>query len=235
MVGFHKGGSLGFFLCCWCLAGFLPSSIPLFSDPANRKSDELIRVIFLGDSITAGYGLEAEEAYPALLQKKADEAFPGRIRMVNAGLSGDTTAGGLRRLDWVMGEGADVLLVALGGNDGLRGLDPGLTEGNLASIISRARELQPDVLILLAGMQMPDSMGRTYARSFAEVFPAVAEREGVELIPFLLEGVAGKPEKNLPDRIHPNAKGQQRIAATVWEALRHLLEKNFRIIKCAVP
>lgn len=183
------------------------------------------RLLILGDSITAGYGLEGgvTEAYPALIQKKIDEAGLN-YQVVNAGVSGDTTAGGLRRLDWALGkDGADVLMVALGGNDGLRGISPDQTEKNLLGIISKARAKNPEMKIIVAGMQMPSNMGPEYTESFKAVFPKVAEAENTALLPFLLDGVGGNPKLNQDDAIHPTAEGQIVIAAKVWEKLRPLL------------
>lgn len=181
------------------------------------------RIIVLGDSITAGYGLQREEAYPALLQKKVDAAgLPYEV--VNAGVSGDTTAGGLRRIDWALGpKGADVLIIALGGNDGLRGIAPEQTEKNLAGIIEKARAKKPAVKILVAGMQMPDNLGPKYVESFKAVFSTVAAAAKTELLPFLLEGVGGDETLNQADRIHPTAEGQQKVAEVVWARLKGLL------------
>lgn len=181
------------------------------------------RVVVLGDSITAGYGLQREEAYPALLQKKVDEAgLPYEV--VNAGVSGDTTAGGLRRIDWALGpKGADVLMIALGGNDGLRGIAPEQTEKNLTGIIAKARTKNPSVKILIAGMQMPDNLGPKYVESFKAVFSKVAETAKTELLPFLLEGVGGDESLNQADRIHPTAEGQKKVAEVVWARLKGLL------------
>ncbi len=182
-------------------------------------------VVFVGDSITAGYGLEspAAEAYPALIQAKIDEAGLA-WRVVNAGISGDTTAGGLRRFDWILGQHVDLLVVALGGNDGLRGIDPAVTRANLQGIIDRARAKQPTIRIVLAGMQMPANMSEDFRRAYQAVFPELATRNGATLIPFLLEGVGAVPELNQPDLIHPTARGQSVIAGTVWEHLRSLLQ-----------
>jgi acyl-CoA thioesterase-1 len=183
------------------------------------------RLVVLGDSITAGYGLEGgtAEAYPALIQKKIDEAGLAWT-VANAGVSGDTTAGGLRRIDWALGkDGADVLVIALGGNDGLRGISPEQTEKNLIGIVAKARAKNPNMKIAIAGMQMPANMGQEYTDSFKAVFPKVAESEKTELIPFLLEGVGGDPELNQDDRIHPTAEGQKVIAGKVWEKLQRLL------------
>lgn len=176
------------------------------------------RIVFLGDSLTAGYGLDPAFAYPALVQRAADQAGLV-VTVVNAGVSGDTTAGGVRRVDWVLREPAGILFVALGGNDALRGLPPEETRANLLAIIDRARQRAPGIRILLAGMLAPPNMGAPYQAAFAAVYPAVAEQAGVELMPFLLEEVAGRPELNLPDAIHPNAEGQERIARRVWEIL----------------
>ncbi|RYD32826.1 MAG: arylesterase [Verrucomicrobiaceae bacterium] len=183
------------------------------------------RLVVLGDSITAGYGLDGgtAEAYPALIQKKIDDAGLAWT-VVNAGVSGDTTAGGLRRIDWALGkDGADVLLIALGGNDGLRGISPDQTEKNLLGIVAKARAKNPEMKIAIAGMQMPDNMGPDYTTSFKAVFPKVAGAEKAALVPFLLEGVGGDPEMNQDDRIHPTAEGQKVISGHVWEVLKGLL------------
>lgn len=191
---------------------------------ANGASENRGRIVVLGDSITAGYGLDPDQAYPALLQKKIDAAgFP--FTVVNAGVSGDTTAGGLRRLNWALGNGADVLVVALGGNDGLRGIPPAQTEKNLASILSRAKEKSPHVKLVLAAMRMPDNMGRDFTQAFASVFPRVAEREGAKLVPFLLEGVGGVDALNQADRIHPTPEGQVKVAENVWAVLLPVLKE----------
>jgi acyl-CoA thioesterase I len=178
------------------------------------------RLVILGDSITAGYGLDREQAYPALLQERFAAAAQA-VEVANAGVSGDTTAGGSRRVAWALGpRGADALVIALGGNDGLRGLSPAQTEANLLAIIRQARERSPGIHILLSGMEMPDNMGPDYQREFAALFPKVAREAKVELLPFLLVGVGGDPERNQDDRIHPNEAGQRVIAGTVWQALQ---------------
>ena len=144
---------------------------------------------------------------------------PGEV--INAGVSGDTTAGGLRRVDWALaGKGADVLVVALGGNDGLRGISPAETEKNLIGIIHKARQKNPAIRIVIAGMRMPDNMGPDYTAAFKEVFAKVAKAEKTELIPFLLDGVGGDDKLNQDDRIHPTAEGQRKIADHVWSALK---------------
>ena len=181
-------------------------------------------VLFYGDSLSAGYGLEdpAGRSFPGLIQAKITEAgLPYRV--VNAGLSGETTAGGLRRIDWILRQQVDVFILELGGNDGLRGLPVATSRGNLVAIIERVRAKNPSVKILLAGMQMPTSMGPDYTVAFAAMFPEIAEQQKVTLIPFLLEDVGGMPSMNLPDGIHPNPEGHRRVAETVWTYLKPLL------------
>ena len=177
-------------------------------------------VAFIGDSLTAGHGLPLDQAFPALLQQQLRrEGTP--IRVLNAGVSGDTSAGGLRRLPWILAQRPDVVVVGLGGNDGLRGLDPAQTEGNLRALVLGAREAGARVLLL--GMRMPPSMGIDYVRAFEDVYPRVARELDVPLVPFMLEGVGGRPEMNQDDGIHPNAGGQARVAATVLHHLRPLV------------
>ena len=190
-------------------------------DPANVSADK--RIVILGDSITAGYGLPPANAYPALLQKRLDQAgLPFQI--INAGVSGDTTAGGLRRVDWALSNGAGILIIALGGNDGLRGTTPKQTAQNLHAIIQAARKKIPNLRILIAGMRMPDNMGEAFVKEFAELYERVASEESTELIPFLLEGVGGLHEFNQPDMIHPNAAGHARVAMNVWSVLEKMLK-----------
>ena len=180
------------------------------------------RIVVLGDSITAGYGLDPQEAYPALLQKKVDAAsLPYTV--TNAGLSGDTTAGGLRRVAWALGKGADVLVVALGGNDGLRGISPEQTEKNLTGIIDKAREKNPAVKVVISAMQMPDNIGAEFTTKFKGLFSKVAEEKKAALVPFLLEGVGGVESLNQQDRIHPTAEGQAKVAENVWKVLKDQL------------
>ncbi len=181
-------------------------------------------LVFFGDSLTAGYGLDdpGTEAYPALIAQKIAQAhLPWRV--VNAGLSGDTTAGGVRRIDWVLQQPISLLVLALGANDGLRGTDPAVTQANLLAIIARVRAKQPGVRIVLAGMRMPPSLGETYTQAYAAVFPAVAASAHVPLIPFLLADVGGHPELNQGDGMHPTAAGDAVVAETVWRSLRPLL------------
>lgn len=183
------------------------------------------RIVILGDSITAGYGLDPEQAYPALIQQKIDAAgLP--FTVVNAGVSGDTTSGGLRRIDWALGKGAEVLIVALGGNDGLRGIAPKQSEENLSGIIQRARAKAPNIKVVVAGMEMPGNMGADFVAQFRAVFPRVANAGGAAFVPFLLEGVGGMTALNQADLIHPNAAGQKRVAENVWKVLQTLLKTS---------
>jgi acyl-CoA thioesterase-1 len=181
-------------------------------------------LLFFGDSLTAGYGLEdpSVEAFPALVQKRiAAAGLPWRV--VNAGLSGETSAGGLRRVEWVLRQRVDVFVLELGGNDGLRGLPPEATRANLQAIVDRVRAKYPAAKIVLAGIAAPPNMGADFTRAFAAVFPELAQKNRVPLIPFLLEGVASRPELNQADGIHPNGLGHAMVAEIVWGVLKPLL------------
>lgn len=194
------------------------------ANEAAPKSAAPRNVVVLGDSLAAGYGLDPSESFPALLQKKVDAAGMN-FTVVNAGLSGDTTSGGLRRIDWLLKRRVDVLVLELGGNDGLRGIPVGVTKTNLQAIIDRTKQKNPRAKIVIAGMQMPPNMGADYTTEFARLFPDLAKANNAALIPFLLEGVGGKPELNLPDLIHPTAEGQKIVATNVWTVLKPVLEK----------
>ena len=185
----------------------------LFIFPLKAGEDEEApeRIVFLGDSLTAGYGLDPEDAYPSLLEEMLRER--GRkVEVINAGLSGDTSAGGLRRVDWILRKPVDTFVLALGANDALRGQPPDATKKNLRGIIDKVRARQPQARILLAGMLAPPNMGEAYTEEFADLYPELAREKGVERIPFLLEGVAGREALNLPDGIHPNGRGHKVIA-----------------------
>lgn len=193
---------------------------------AFRVQDEKV-ILFLGDSLSAGFGLDVAQAFPSLVQEKIQqEKLP--FKVINAGLSGETTAGGLRRIDWLLKQKVDVLVIELGGNDGLRGIAPSETEKNLQGIIDKMREKNPDAQIVLAGMQAPPNMGKDYADKFRAVFPAIAKKNSIALIPFLLEGVAGNPKLNLPDGIHPTAEGHRLVAETVWTVLKPVLTRTIQ-------
>lgn len=179
-------------------------------------------VLFFGDSLTAGYGVEPEQAFPALIQARLDSlAWP--VRTANAGLAGETTAAGLRRIDWVLRPPVDVFVLALGGNDGLRGLPRDQTEGNLQGILDRVQARFPEAVLVVAGVRLPPNLGEPYIQDFQAVFPRLAQANGAVLIPRLLEGVGGDRELMLDDGIHPNAAGHRRVAETVWAALEPLL------------
>ncbi len=180
-------------------------------------------VVILGDSLAAGYGVDPTEAFPALVQKKADSAGLA-VTVVNAGVSGDTTAGGVRRLDWLLKRPVDILVIELGGNDGLRGTPVASTRTNLMTMVRKARERYPAVQVVLAGMQMPPSMGQDYAAEFRDLFESVARAEKTALIPFLLEGVGGIESLNQADQIHPNPQGHLKVAENVWKVLEPLLK-----------
>lgn len=181
------------------------------------------RVVFLGTSLTAGLGLDPSEAYPALLQQKMDSAGL-HFTAVNAGVSGETSAGALRRVDWILSQPAAVLVIETGANDGLRGLDVDSMKANIQAIIDRARRQSPPPRVVLVGMRAPPNYGSDYPRRFREVYPELAKSDRVALVPFLLEGVAGREELNQDDMIHPTAAGQRRVAENIWEVLRGVLE-----------
>ena len=179
-------------------------------------------VLIFGDSITAGYGLDEEQAFPALLQNKLDQ-LGWDFNVINGGLSGDTSAGGLRRINWMLREPIDVLVLELGGNDGLRGTSPQVTKQNLQAIIDEVKSQNDAVKVILAGMQIPPNLGQEYTTQFRDVFPSLAEENDADLIPFLLENVGGVPELNLPDGIHPTAEGHKIVAENVWKVLKPVL------------
>jgi acyl-CoA thioesterase I len=192
-------------------------------DSSINQTDETHgTILFLGDSLTAGYGIEEEQAYPALIGAKIKE-HNYSWNIVNAGLSGETSSGGLRRINWLLRSRVDILVLALGANDGLRGVNLDLTKSNLQAIIDRTREINPQVRIVIAGMQVPPNLGTDYTRQFEALFPELARANNALLIPFLLEDVAAIPELNLPDGIHPTPQGHQIMAATVWTYLEPLL------------
>ena len=202
------------------LRALLVSVLVASAASATPRADHV--VVALGDSLTAGLGVGVEEAYPALLEARLRrEGFDYRV--VNAGVSGDTSAGGLRRLDWALKLKPQVLIVALGANDGLRGQPPAALRANLTQIVERARAA--GARVLLAGMRVPPNYGDEYARAFAAVYASVARATGVPLAPFLLDGVAGDPRLNQADGIHPTAEGQRVIAEHLWPHLRPLLAK----------
>ena len=176
------------------------------------------RVLIIGTSLTAGLGLDPDSAYPAALQRLADSAGV-RVRIVGAGLSGETSAGALRRTEWLLRDRADLVVIETGANDGLRGLDPDSTKANLVAIIAKIRRANPQVVVLLAQMEAPKNLGAAYTRAFRDLFQAVGREQGVGMIPFFLEGVAGVPAMNQEDGIHPTEEGARKAARNMWRTL----------------
>ena len=196
------------------------------TDTANAPSSGNAEptILVLGNSLAAGYGLDSpDQAFPGLIQQKID-SLGWAFRVINAGVSGETTAGGLGRIDWLLRQRVDVLVLELGGNDGLRGIATETTRENLQAIIDRTRARYPDVQVVLAGMQIPPNLGQAYTTRFRDLYPALAEVADVHLVPFLLEGVGGVRRLNQGDGIHPTAEGQRIVAENVWETLKPVLE-----------
>ena len=207
-------------LLVWLCSFFIGS----WTADAIGQGDTPSRILLcFGDSLTAGYGLAKPQAFPALLQQKID-ARAWKFKTINAGLSGETSAGGLRRIDWLLRQKVDVLLLELGVNDGFRGIDPETIYSNLQGIIDRTRKKYPHVEIIVAGMLVPPNLGHDYAAQFRDVFPQLAQANGAALIPFLLQDVGGQPHLNLPDGIHPTAAGHQIVANNVWKVLQPVLQ-----------
>ena len=173
-------------------------------------------ILFLGDSLTEGYQLSKEEAYPALIEKQLKNKYKD-LKIINGGVSGATSASGLKRMDWYLKAKPDIMVLVLGANDGLRGLKIDQTEKNLSSVIEKAQER--NIKVILGGMQMPTNMGVSYRKAFQEIYPKLAKKYSIKLIPFILEGVGGVPELNLPDGIHPNPKGHEVMAKNVLKVL----------------
>jgi acyl-CoA thioesterase-1 len=187
--------------------------------PEGRRT-----ILFLGTSLTAGLGLDPDSAYPQRIQRKVDAAgLPYQV--VNAGVSGETSAGLLRRLDWVLKGPADVVVVETGANDGLRGLPITATTATIGSVLDRIKRDRPAATLLLVQMEAPPNMGQDYTRAFHTMFPALAKEHGATLLPFLLENVAGQPSLNQGDGIHPNNKGEEIVANNMWRALQPMLSQ----------
>lgn len=194
------------------------AAVPEPAAARTPPSDAPATVLFVGTSLTAGLGLDPDDAYPAVLQRMADAAGYN-VRMVNAGLSGETSAGALRRVAWLLREPAALVLIETGANDGLRGLDVDSTRANLVAIVRAVKSALPSAPVLLVQMEAPPNLGQDYTRKFHDNFPAVAESEGAELVPFLLEGVAGVRKLNQPDGIHPTREGAKQVAKNIWKSL----------------
>lgn len=195
------------------------------SQAAEEATEERPVILFYGNSITAGYGLDMSEAFPALIQERLD-SLNYDYKVINAGLSGETSAGGLSRIDWVLKTPVDIFVLELGGNDGLRGISLDETEKNLSAILEKVKASNPQVKIIVAGMQIPPNMGQEYTDRFKNIFPALAQEHNTLHIPFILEGVGGIPELNLPDGIHPTPEGHKIVAENVWTVLEPIVDEN---------
>lgn len=191
------------------------------ADPATLQNTKTI--LFFGNSLTAGYGVAPSQAFPALVQLKID-SLKLPYKVINAGVSGETSSGGNSRIDWILKQPVDVFVLELGANDGLRGIPVYETTKNLQAIIDKVKAKYPAVKLLLAGMQVPPNMGQQYASDFRAMYPALAERNNMILIPFLLEGVGGEARLNLEDGIHPTPEGHQILAANVWKHIQGVLQ-----------
>jgi acyl-CoA thioesterase-1 len=216
----NKNLILLLFICCFGIFSCssdkkenTSSEIQQTESPAI-KSDQKI-ILFFGNSLTAGYGIDEDDAFAGLTQQRVD-SLGLDYKVINGGLSGETTAGGLSRLDWFLEDQPDIFVLELGGNDGLRGIALSETKSNLLGMIDKVRTKFPETKIILAGMQIPPNMGQEYSNEFKEIYPAVAKEKNVTLIPFLLENVGGIPELNLPDGIHPTEEGHKIVFETIW-------------------
>jgi acyl-CoA thioesterase I len=206
------------------------------AEPANRadpvkaeqhptqNGEQSKAILFFGDSLTAGYGIDPAYAFPSLIQEKI-RANGWNFQVISAGVSGETTAGGLRRVDWVLQRSVDIFVLELGANDGLRGQSIENARENLQAIMDRVKSKYPHVRIVLAGMQIPPNLGREYTARFRAIFPKLAQENNATLIPFLLEGVGGVPRLNLPDGLHPTPQGHKLVADNVWQVLEPVLRE----------
>lgn len=217
---------LGLFTSVALLNSCGSSSEQKQSEVAGTDSAQVVTkqktILFFGNSLTAGYGIDQDDAFAGLTQDRID-SLGKDYRVINGGLSGETTAGGLSRLDWFLEDEPYIFVLELGGNDGLRGIQLSETKSNLLAIIDKVRSKYPDTKIILAGMQIPPNMGLEYTEEFKAIYPDVAAEKNVTLIPFLLEGVAGNPELNLPDGIHPTEEGHKIVLETVWPFIEKLI------------
>jgi acyl-CoA thioesterase-1 len=205
-----------FILAAW-LTSCSASTEKKQAEEGNQVVDSTANktILFFGNSLTAGYGIDPEESFAGRIQTRLD-SMKKEFRVINGGLSGETTAGGLSRLDWFLEEEPYLFVLELGGNDGLRGIALTETKKNLLAIVDKVQTKYPNTKIILAGMQIPPNMGQEYTEEFKAIYPAVAKEKNIELIPFLLEGVAGDPDLNLPDGIHPTAEGHRLVMETLW-------------------
>lgn len=186
------------------------------------SSKNLKTIVFFGNSLTAGYGVDPAEAYPALIQNTIDSLHLN-YKVINAGVSGETSAGGNGRIDWILRQPVDVFVLELGGNDGLRGIPLSETKSNLQAIIDKVKTKYPSAKVMLEGMQIPPNMGKQYATDFKNIYPELAAKNNAALLPFLLKNVGGDPKLNQQDGIHPTAEGHKIVAQNVWEMLKGIL------------
>lgn len=199
------------------LLAFIAFVLAAFT-PAPPKN-----ILFFGDSLTAGYGLSPEEAFPALVEKELNKTTQ-QVKVTNAGLSGETSAGGLSRIDWILRSQVDIFVLELGANDGLRGLPLDQTKKNLQAIIDKVKVKYPNVKLVLAGMMVPPNLGKEYTNDFKNIYPDLAKKNNATLIPFLLEGVGGDEKLNQPDGIHPNSEGHRIVAKNISKIIAPLLK-----------
>jgi acyl-CoA thioesterase-1 len=209
-----------------------PSAVA--SVPAADAAGGPLRVVFVGTSLTAGLGLDPDSAYPAAIQRRADAAGL-RVQVVNAGVSGETSAGALRRIDWVLREPADVIVLETGANDGLRALRVDSTRANVEALVRKVKAVLPAARIVLVQMEAPPNLGAGYTGEFHAMFPSIAQSEGITLAPFLLEGVAGVDALNQADGVHPNAAGERKVTDNVWRALEPVLRATATAPRAAGP
>jgi acyl-CoA thioesterase-1 len=202
-----------------------PTALASASPAARGRADDRPVVLVVGTSLTAGYGVDPDEAFPALVQRRIDGAGL-HYRVVNAGVSGETSAGALRRIDWLLRQPVAVLVLETGANDGLRGQDPEATRENIQALFDEVLRRRPPPRLVLVAMEALPNYGEDYRKRFRAIYPELAKANGATLVPFLLEGVAGDQRLNQPDGIHPTAEGHARVAENVWKVLKPILESN---------
>ncbi|WGK64493.1 arylesterase [Croceiramulus getboli] len=223
---------LGFLILLGCQGESASAKAKTQETPAEeneaQEAQEITTktILFFGDSITAGYGLDdTQDSYPEVIQEKID-SLGWDYEVINSGVSGETTAGGLGRINWILNQDIDVFVLELGGNDGLRGVPLTETKANLQAIINAVAEKDGDIEIILAGMELPPNMGKAYTDEFRELFSELAQENDLTFIPFILKDVGGIPTLNQPDGIHPTVEGHEIVAETVWDYLKPLLQDN---------
>jgi acyl-CoA thioesterase-1 len=201
----------------------LPLIFIFFTVTLQAQDTQSKSILFFGDSITAGLGVQQEQAFPALIQNKID-SLGMNYEVINGGLSGETSAGGLRRIDWILRRDIDIMVLELGGNDGLRGIELSSTKDNLQKIIEKFQTKNPDAQIILAGMQVPPNLGQAYTSEFQTIYPELAEENDLTLIPMIMDKIGGDDDLIQDDGLHPTPKGHKLIAETVWEVLAPVLD-----------